>query len=245
MIGVTKSSTRSSLRELSAWVLVLVAVSLFASVAYTATTRITITPREVDAREFASIVSLVQVGRTAEAWDRFKAASTGDGALARLGGAVNAALTAGQQPQQPQQPALPPPTGSIDIAIPFGDYKRRELPDFSSQVVHVAFSLPAGAAPYTVSGNVAVYEFRGPPKTRIVSLTREPGDPGAADQSRALFSTGGKTSHIEINAGPAESVSYGGTVTLLPGVTYYFNVRNFKSLDQNQPAAVEIIWPHN
>ena len=57
------------------------------------TDRITITPRVVDAQEVASIVSLVQLGRVPEAWERFQAASTGDGALARLGGAINAALT--------------------------------------------------------------------------------------------------------------------------------------------------------
>jgi hypothetical protein len=54
--------------------------------------RITITPRTVDAQEVASIVSLVQLGRVPEAWDRFQVASLGDGALARLGGVINAAL---------------------------------------------------------------------------------------------------------------------------------------------------------
>lgn len=51
--------------------------------------RITITPREVDAREFAAIASLVQLGRTPEAWVRFQAACLGDGAIARLGGCAS------------------------------------------------------------------------------------------------------------------------------------------------------------
>lgn len=203
--------------------------------------RVTVTPRVVDAQEFAAIISLVQLGRVPEAWARFQSASLGDGALARFGGAVNAALAAAEQPQQP---ALPPPTGRIDFSIPFGDGKRREIPTIAGEVVHIAFGFPAGATPFAHDGHIGWYEFGGPPKTRIVSITREPGDPGAADQSRALVTAGGKASHVAINVGAAEGVSYGGVVSLLAGQTYYFNLRNFTSLDESQPMAIEIIWPN-
>ena len=203
--------------------------------------RITITPRTVDAQEVASIVSLVQLGRVPEAWDRFQEASISDGALARLGGVINAALAAAEQPQQP---ALPPPTGRIDFSIPFGDSGRREIPAIAGEVVHIAFSFPAGATPFAHDGHIGWYEFRGPPGVRIVSITREPGDPGAADQSRALVTAGGKASHVAINVGAAEGVSYGGVVSLLAGRDYYFNIRNFTSLDESQPMAIEIIWPN-
>lgn len=205
------------------------------------TERVTVTPRVVDAQEFAAIISLVQLGRVPEAWARFQEASLGDGALARFGGAVNAALAAAEQPQQP---ALPPPTGSIDMSIPFGDGKRREIPTLVGEVVHVAFGFPAGATPFAHDGHISWYEFRGPPGVRIVSITREPGDPGAADQSRALVTAGGKASHVAINVGSAEGVSYGGVVSLLAGRDYYFNIRNFTSLDEQQPMALEIIWPN-
>lgn len=201
--------------------------------------RVTVTPRVVDAQEFAAIISLVQLGRVPEAWARFQAASLSDGALARFGGAVNAALAAAEQP------ALPPPTGRIDMSIPFGNFSRHEIPTLMGEVVHVAFSFPADADTYAVAGYIAAFEFRGPPKQRIASITREPDDPGAADQSRALVSPGGTTATAYINAGHAQGLAADGTLHLLPGVTYYFNVRNFTSLDTNQPAAVQLIWPHN
>ena len=96
------------------------------------TERITITPRRVDAQEGASIVSLVQLGRTGEAWERFQVASVGDGALARLGGAINAALAA-----QPAPSVVSLPDWGADEQ---GNRRVRMAPGY---VYAVRFAVPA------------------------------------------------------------------------------------------------------
>ena len=188
------------------------------------TERITITPRTVDAQEVASIVSLVQLGRVPEAWDRFQVASTGDGALARLGGVINAAL------------AVPPPDLQW-LSIPWGDGKRYEVPGLSAQTVVVPLDVPADAGPSV--GRASAYEFRGSlGMLRVVSISEQPGD---TSEATALWVSGGMTV-ASINFAVLSAAS--GAVVLAPGRRYYFNLRNLNhEPGVVYPAAVEINWP--
>ena len=188
--------------------------------------RITITPRKVDAQEVASIVSLVQLGRTGEAWERFQVASTGDGALARLGGVINAAL------------AVPPPDLQW-LSIPWGDGKRYEVPDLAEQTVVVPLEVPADAGPSVAVGRASAYEFRGSlGMLRVVSISEQPGD---TSEATALWVSGGMTV-ASINFAVLSAAS--GAVVLAPGRRYYFNVRNLNpEPGVVYPAAVEINWP--
>jgi hypothetical protein len=56
------------------------------------TDRVSINARVSDAQQVASIISLVQHGQLKDAWERFQGAAVKDGALARLGYDINAAL---------------------------------------------------------------------------------------------------------------------------------------------------------
>ena len=189
------------------------------------TERITITPRTVDAQEVASIVSLVQLGRVPEAWERFQIASTGDGALARLGGVINAAL------------AVPPPDLQW-LAIPWGDGKRYEVPDLAEQTVVVPLDVPADAGPSVAVGRASAYEFRGSlGMLRVVSISEQPGD---TSEATALWVSGGMTV-ASINFATQAAA---GAVLVQPGRRYYFNLRNHNpSPGVVYPAAVEINWP--
>jgi len=69
------------------------------------TDRVSINPRVVDAQQVASIVSLVQLGQVNEAWERFQAAAVNDGAFARLGFQINAALAEQAMTFQSTSPA--------------------------------------------------------------------------------------------------------------------------------------------
>ena len=189
------------------------------------TERLTITPRTVDAQEVASIVSLVQLGRVPEAWERFQVASVGDGALARLGGVINAAL------------AVPPPDLQW-LAIPWGDGKRYEVPDLAEQTVVVPLDVPADAGPSVAVGRASAYEYGGSlGMLRVVSISEQPGD---TSEGTALLVSGGMTV-ASINFAV---LSAAGAVLVQPGRRYYFNVRNLNpEPGVLYPAAVEINWP--
>lgn len=201
--------------------------------------RVTVTPRTVDAQEVASIVSLVQLGRTPEAWERFQVASVGDGALARLGGVINAALA---QPGG-DVVTLPPPTGYVQMAIAYGDSSRHAIPYLAGGVVSVAFFLPAGTPVSVVPGHIKWGEYGGEPKLRVASIARTSSDP--ADMTiPAISRGGGKASHLAFVVGANEGYDeYTQTAVLSEHMTYYFNMRNLDYAGGNQPAAVEIIWP--
>jgi hypothetical protein len=187
--------------------------------------RITITPRTVDAQEVASIVSLVQLGRVPEAWERFQVASVGDGALARLGGVINAAL------------AVPPPDLQW-LAIPWGDGKRYEVPDLAEQTVVVPLDVPADAGPSVAVGRASAYEYGGSlGMLRVVSISEQPGD---TSEGTALLVSGGMTV-ASINFSTQAAA---GAVRVQPGRRYYFNLRNLNpEPGVVYPAAVEINWP--
>ena len=189
------------------------------------TERITITPRRVDAQEVASIVSLVQLGRTGEAWERFQVASVGDGALARLGGVINAALAV-------------PPHDLQWLTIPWGDGKRYEVPGLSAQTIVVPLDVPADAGPSVAVGRASAYEFRGSlGMLRVVSISEQPGD---TSEATALLVSGGMTV-ASINFATQAAA---GAVLVQPGRRYYFNVRNLNpEPGVVYPAAVEINWP--
>ena len=189
------------------------------------TERLTITPRTVDAQEVASIVSLVQLGRVPEAWERFQVASVGDGALARLGGVINAAL------------AVPPPDLQW-LSIPWGDGKRYEVPDLAEQTVVVPLDVPADAGPSVAVGRASAYEYGGSlGMLRVVSISEQPGD---TSEGTALLVSGGMTV-ASINFAV---LSAAGAVLVQPGRRYYFNVRNLNpEPGVLYPAAVEINWP--
>lgn len=194
------------------------------------TERITITPRTVDAQEVASIVSLVQLGRVPEAWERFRVASVGDGALARLGGVINAAL------------AVPPPDLQW-LSIPWGDGERYPVPDLATQTVVVRIDVPADATTAAGAGQASGLEFGGSlGLPRIVSLSASPGD---FDEDTALRVSGGMSvASIIFNVGARAASDPPETVVLQPGQTYYFNFRNYgPSPGVVYPAAVEINWP--
>lgn len=102
--------------------------------------RVTLTPRKVDAQEFASIASLVQLGRIPEAWQRFQAACLNDGAIARLGGVVNAALE--------QQPVAMLDWGWM-LPAQYATPWQRLAPG-----IVVAITVPPGPVSFQVSGGV-------------------------------------------------------------------------------------------
>lgn len=196
------------------------------------TERITITPRMVDAQEVASIVSLVQLDRVSEAWDRFQDASIGDGALARLGGVINAAL------------AVPPPPPDLQwLTIPWGEGKRYPVPDLATQTVVVPIDVPAGGTTARGAGQASGLEYGGSlGMLRMVSLSEVPGD---FDETRALRVAGGMSvASIIFTVGSRAASDPQETVVLQPGQTYYFNFKNHNpSPGVVYPAAVEINWP--
>lgn len=189
------------------------------------TERVTVTPRVVDAQEVVSIVSLVQLGRTPEAWERFRVASVGDGALARLGGVINAAL------------ATPPPDDRLQwLTIQWGYGKRCEVPDLADQTIVVPILVPADALVSAQPGYASAYEFRGEPWLREVCLSRYPGDFGSPAASGGMMAT------VIFRVGAVESLT-SETSDLLAGRTYYLNVRNRIRDAGPKPAAIEISWP--
>lgn len=190
------------------------------------TERITITPRVVDAQEVASIVSLVQLGRVPEAWDRFQDASVGDGALARLGGVINAALA-----------AKPPADRMQWLVIPWGDGKRYEVPNLADQTLVVRIDVPADTPVSSQAGQASVFEFRGEPWLREICLSRYPGD------FESPAASGGMLASVIFRVGATENIGYAGMSDLLAGGTYYVNIRNYIRDAGAKPAAVEIRWP--
>jgi hypothetical protein len=196
--------------------------------------RLTITPRTVDAQEVASIVSLVQLDRVSEAWDRFQHASVGDGALARLGGVINAELAVQNQP-----PTIP--SGAQRLDIPWGDGRRYPV-TIGDDPLYVPIVVPADAVPLAVDGFASVYEFMGDPALREVSLSRYPCDFRPRGSAGLLLDGGGPLAAITINVGAG--VAIGEVAYLAPGQTYYFNVRNHERDGTLRPSAVEIRWPH-
>lgn len=187
------------------------------------TQRITITPRTVDAQEVTSIVSLVQLGRVPEAWERFYVASVGDGALARLGGVINAALAT-------------PPAAVQWLEITWGDGRRHEIPDLADQTVVVRIDVPTDAPVSSQAGYGSVYEFRGEPWLRGICLSSQPGDFASPNAS------GGTIASVIFRVGAVERLT-SEMSDLLAGRTYYLNVRNQIRQAGAKPAAVEINWP--
>lgn len=195
--------------------------------------RVTVTPRVVDAQEFAAIISLVQLGRVPEAWARFQAASLSDGALARFGGAVNAALAASEQP--------PDASGADRFDIAWGDGSRHPV-TLGDGSLYVPITVPLDAAPFAVDGFAAAFEFAGAPALREVSLSRYPADFRPRGSPGLLLDGGGTLAAITFNVGAG--VAIGEVAYLAPGQTYYFNVRNHVRDGSLRPSAVEIRWPH-
>lgn len=198
------------------------------------TERVTVTPRVVDAQEFAAIISLVQLGRVPEAWARFQSASLGDGALARFGGAVNYALAN-------VDPAPSCPGGTTYLAHPWGDSRRVELPTFGEAPVVVTLAVPDDAPTSRTLGTIRLYEYRGDPADKQLTIGRHACDfrdaLDPAGETGPMINVGGKSATVGFG------VSFGGSedALLQAGGTYYISMRALVA--GTWPAAYEIQWP--
>jgi hypothetical protein len=90
----------------------------------------------------------------------------------------------------------------------------------------VRFTVPPTATPGAF-GALQVAEFGGPPTFRDVTLSATAGDFRPTDPTGAnepLAAASGLTASLVFVAGPSAPP----TVGLIPGATYYFNVRNYQ-----------------
>ena len=198
------------------------------------TERITITPRKIDAQEVASIVSLVQLGRVPEAWERFQVASVGDGALARFGGAVNYALAN-------DDPARWCPANTTYLAHPWGDSRRVELPTFGEAPVVVTLAVPDDAPTSRTLGTIRLYEYSGDPSRKQLVIGKHACD--FRDALDPLGETGPMVNVGGMTASVGFGVAFGGSedARLQPGGTYYLSMRSLVA--GTWPAAYAIQWP--
>lgn len=178
--------------------------------------RFTPSIRVVHARQFIEVASLLQQGRTDDAWAKFRQYAVDFG---NLGGALDVALRTPADPVDMRQ-------------LVWGDIKRIELPAFGVQVIAFRLEVPAGATA-TQAGYTSVFEYRGDPALREMTVSTTPGD-FFAPIARSV----GMQASIFWSVTPGQ-----GDATLTPGRTYYFNVRNVDRSGVNRPAMVETFWP--
>lgn len=139
-------------------------------------------------------------------------------------------------------PPLPVcPVGTEYITHSWGDSRRVELPTFSLTPTVVTLAVPADAPTSTMLGTIRVFEFRGPPGNKQLTVGmhacdwRYVLDPAGADGP--MVNIDGKTATVGfgINAGGSEDAR------LIAGQTYYLSMRSYP--DGTWPAAYEIQWP--
>lgn len=196
------------------------------------TDRVTISARRDDAQVFASITSLVQIGEIDKAWAWFQVAASG--ALARFGGAVNYALA--NIDTAPTCPA-----GTTYLAHPWGDSRRVELPAFGELPVVVTLAVPDDAPTSRTLGTIRLYEYRGDPARKQLTIGKH-----ACDFRDALDSVGESGPMVNVGGMTASAgfgVSFGGSedARLQAGGTHYLSMRSLVA--GTWPAAYEIQWP--
>lgn len=196
------------------------------------TARVTIAARRDDAQTFASITSLIQLGRIEEAWQWFEREASG--ALARFGGAVNYALAN-------VDPAPSCPAGTTYLAHLWGDSRRVELPAFGEAPVVVTLAVPDDAPTSRTLGTIRLYEYRGDPARKQLTIGRRACDwrdaLDPAGESGPMVTVGGMTATVGFG------VSFGGgeDARLQAGGTYCLSMRALVA--GTWPAAYEIQWP--
>lgn len=138
------------------------------------------------------------------------------------------------------EPAPSCPAGTTYLAHLWGDSRRVELPAFGETPVVVTLAVPADAPASTILGRVSVYEFRGEPHMRQLSISTRGCDfrdaPDPTGESGPLVITGGVVASASFGVGGA------GDARLVAGMTYCINMRNAGDPGV-YPAAYEIMWP--
>ena len=127
------------------------------------------------------------------------------------------------------------------------DSKRHEMPVMATNCCALRVDVPDGIGPLAQWGYVSVYEYRGEPAMREMTISRTPGDFRAVGQG-PLVVTGGTSASVIINVRPdAEGMDADGErVWLQAGQTYYINARTSARYGgRNCPAAMEFMRPRS
>lgn len=136
----------------------------------------------------------------------------------------------------------PTPTPGIYKTIAWGSWVtggRYPTGPFNQAVAVYEVKVPLGVnRHYDQDGKATFAEWQGPPCQRVMSISTTPGD-----FTSPLFATGGTVPLISFN------VMSGGDVSLTPGTTYYFNVRNIDAQGNpivgDYPGSFAIQFPHD
>lgn len=151
--------------------------------------------------------------------------------------------------------ALPPPGGGgmcsqftnvLEYDLAWGSlyrYKTIEQPGrfTPTTAVVISITIPPTAATYRTQGYTSFAEWNGPPALRTMTLSREKCDFRAADptgRSGPIAATGGLTPVINWNVGNGSGPS-----GLIPGQTYYFNLRNENCGQGSCDVSTTTNWP--
>jgi len=125
---------------------------------------------------------------------------------------------------------------TLDVDLPWGNGQTvttGALGGFAYDAVLVGkISVPPDAVPGSNVGSINVAEYQGPPTYRTASMSLYPCDFRGIDDGNATDPTGadhplawatGNTATANFVVGPSD----GSYIGLVPGQTYYFNVRNY------------------
>lgn len=133
--------------------------------------------------------------------------------------------------------------GSVQqFTLGWGDGTRHPFDEGTfgnNSVIVMALTVPPNITSLSSPGYTTMYEYRGAPTIRLMTVSKSPCDFREQDASGAngpYFSTGGVVASIIWNVGP------GADVALQPGQTYYFNFKNYNCTGVCN-AAIETNFP--
>jgi len=130
-----------------------------------------------------------------------------------------------------------------NISIDWGDTKRYKTTEFGSfgadTVYVVSITVPSSPASYGTPGNMAWAEYNGPPTLRHLTLSKSAcdfRDPDPTGNNGPFAAEAGTAPFIGWNVGAPPA-------SLVPGQTYYFNIRNLNCGGACE-ASTSVNWPH-
>jgi len=126
-------------------------------------------------------------------------------------------------------------------------YKTTDYGGFNDGTVVVAsFTVPSSPASYATAGYSAWAEWGSPPTYRHLTLSKSPcdfRDPDGTGVNGPLAATAGTVPLINFNVGGPAGSGNDSTMSLVPGQTYYLNIRNLNCGGGSCDASTTMAWP--